>query len=152
MIKKVLACSFVSLFLFCGAVSYAMATDAGPAEIEMIDADSKKPKLALFPHKKHQDPEADGGLNIACGECHHGMAEGKQVAYAEGQKMQKCIECHKADTALAGKTKGKLKLDTIKGAGHGNCLACHKEMAKKDAALKEKKIDKCATCHPKKKK
>ena len=32
-------------------------------------------------------------------------------------------------------------LDTLKGAGHGNCLECHKEKAGSDPALKEKKID-----------
>jgi hypothetical protein len=144
MLKKILACSVVSLFVLCGAISYSMAVEAGPAEITVADSKSKKPKPAVFPHKQHQDA-------FKCGDCHHGMADGKQVPYADGQEIQKCETCHTGDT-LAGKTKGKLKLDTIKGAGHGNCLACHKEMAKKDAALKEKKIDKCATCHPKKKK
>ena len=47
---------------------------------------------------------------------------------------------------LAGKTKGKLKLDTLKGAGHGNCLECHKEQAKDPA---KKALKSCKTCHPK---
>lgn len=142
MLKKVLACSAVAMFVLCGSVISSMATtDAGPAEITIVDSKSAKPKPAQFPHKKHQDA-------FACAECHHGMADGKQVAYTEGMEIQKCETCHTGDT-LAGKMTGKLKLDTIKGAGHGNCLACHKEMAKKDAALKERKIDKCGTCHPK---
>ena len=145
MLKKVLACSVVSFFIFCGVASLANAADLGPADIKMVSESSKKPKVALFPHKAHQD-------KFDCAQCHHGMAaDGKQVPYVEGQDIGKCETCHNGEK-LAGKLKGKLKLDTIKGAGHGNCLACHKEMAKKDPALKEKKIDKCAACHPKKKK
>ena len=146
MLKKVLACSVVSLFVFYGAASFiSAAVDAGPAEITMVLETSKKPKPAVFPHKKHQD-------TLKCADCHHSMADdGKQVPYVDGQEIGKCASCHNKDK-LAGKLKGKLKLDTIKGAGHGTCLACHKEMAKKDPALKAKKIDKCKACHPKKKK
>jgi hypothetical protein len=142
MLKKVLVCSVVSMFALCGAVVSSLATgDPGPAEITIVDSKSAKPKPALFPHKKHQDA-------FKCEECHHGMTDGKKVPYVEGQEVQKCEACHNGDV-LAGKMKDKLKLDTLKGAGHGNCLECHKEMAKNDAALKEKKIDKCAACHPK---
>ncbi len=146
MLKKIITCSVVSFFIFCGVASLAGAgADPGPADIKMVSEKSKKPKVALFPHKAHQD-------KFECAQCHHGMADdGKQVPYVDGQEIGKCDSCHNKDK-LAGKLKGKLKLDTIKGAGHGNCLACHKEMAKKDPALKEKKIDKCAACHPKKKK
>ncbi|MGB3212695.1 MAG: cytochrome c3 family protein [Desulforhopalus sp.] len=143
MLKKVFVCSVVSMFVIGGAVITSLATsDPGPAEITIESSKSAKPKPAVFPHKKHQDA-------FECGECHHGMVDGKQVPYTEGQEIQKCEECHNADV-LAGKKKDKLKLDTIKGAGHGNCLVCHKEMAKNDPALKERKIDKCSACHPKK--
>lgn len=143
MLKKVFICSVVSMFVLCGSVISSMATsDTGPADITVVDSNSAKPKPAQFPHKIHQE-------KFKCAECHHGMADGKQVPYTEGMEIQKCETCHTGDT-LAGKMDGKLKLDTIKGAGHGNCLACHKEMEKKDPALKEKKLSKCATCHPKK--
>lgn len=150
MLKKILVCSVVSMFVLCGAVISSMANDAkkGPAEITMVGSKSAKKKPALFPHKQHQD-------TFKCAECHHGMADGKKVAYTEGMdlKGKKCEGCHNSEyEALAGKKMGKLKLDTIKGAGHGNCLACHKKMAKEKADLKAKKIDKCAACHPKKKK
>jgi len=143
MLKKLIACSIVSLFVLSG-VGFVLATDTGPADITIVGTNSKKPKPAVFPHKAHQDA-------FECAECHHGMADGKQKAYTEGQEIQKCEACHNADT-LAGKKKGKLKLDTIKGAGHGNCVACHKAMEKEKPELKEKKISKCSTCHPKKKK
>jgi hypothetical protein len=143
MLKKILACSVVSLFVLVGSVS-CFATEAGPADITIVGEKSKKPKPAQFPHKQHQD-------TLKCADCHHSMADGKQVAYVEGQDIQKCEACHNAEV-LPGKKSGKLKLDTIKGAGHGNCLACHKKMAKENPELKAKKIDKCAACHPKKKK
>lgn len=143
MLKKVLVCSALSMFVLGGAVQSLLATsDPGPEEITMVYDKSKKPKPAIFPHKKHQEA-------FKCGECHHGMADGKRTDYAEGMEIQKCETCHTGDT-LAGKKLGKLKLDTIKGAGHGNCLACHKELAKADPGKKE--LKKCSTCHPKKKK
>ncbi len=142
MLKKFVVCSVVSMFVIGGAVISSMATgDAGPADITITDSTSAKPKPAQFPHKVHQD-------KFKCDECHHGMADGKAVPYTEGMKIEKCETCHTGDT-LAGKMKDKLKLDTLKGAGHGNCLECHKKMAKADPTLKEKKIDKCAACHPK---
>lgn len=142
MLKKFLVCSVVSMFVMGGAVISSMATgDAGPEKITITDSKSAKPKPAQFPHKAHQD-------KFKCGDCHHGMADGKQVPYADGMKVEKCATCHNGET-LAGKMKDKLKLDTLKGAGHGNCLECHKAMAAKDPALKAKKIDKCAACHPK---
>jgi hypothetical protein len=144
MLKKILACSVVAMFVVVGSALVSIGSDTGPAEITIVGAKSKKPKPAVFPHKIHQD-------SISCAECHHGMADGKQVAFVEGQEIGKCESCHNKDV-LAGKKSGKLKLDTIKGAGHGNCLASHKKMAKENAELKAKKIDKCGACHPKKKK
>lgn len=143
MLKKILACGVVTMFVVVGSAVVSFGTDPGPEEITIVGTDSKKPKPAIFPHKKHQD-------SIGCAECHHGMADGKQVAYAEGQEVGKCESCHNKKV-LSGKKLGKLKLDTIKGAGHGNCLACHKKMSKENAELKAKKIAKCAACHPKKK-
>lgn len=141
MLKKFLACSAVALFVMVGSAN-CFGADPGPADITIVSADSKKPKPAQFPHKMHQE-------NFECADCHHGMADGKKVAYTDGQEIGKCESCHNSEV-LPGKMMGKLKLDTIKGAGHGNCLTCHKEMAKNDPALKEKKIDKCSACHPKK--
>lgn len=141
MLKKILAGSVMSLFMMgCAAFFAFAAAGMGPAEITLGEG-GKKP--AVFPHKMHQDA-------FQCADCHHGMAaDGSQVPYAEGQEIKKCESCHNA-TVLAGKMKDKLALDTLKGAGHGNCLECHKEKAKEDPALKAKNIDKCAACHPKK--
>lgn len=138
MVKKVLVALAASAFIFCG-IATLNAADMGPEEITLEIADSKKPKPAYFPHKAHQDA-------LACAECHHSMADGKAVPYEEGQAVQKCAECHNGDV-LAGKTKGKDKLDTLKGAFHGNCLVCHKAVAEKDETKKD--LKKCATCHKK---
>lgn len=133
MLRKILVCSVVSMFVVCGAIATnTFASDPGPADI-VIAEDGKKP--ATFPHKAHQDA-------FGCAECHHGMADGKQVPYAEGQEIQKCDACHNKDV-LAGKKAGKEKLDTLRGAGHANCLACHKENENKE-------LKKCGTCHKKK--
>lgn len=142
MLKKILACSAVALFVMVGSTN-CFAADPGPADIVIASENSKKPKPAQFPHKIHQE-------KFDCAECHHGMADGAKVDYIDGQEIAKCASCHNAEV-LPGKLKGKLKLDTPKGYGHGNCLDCHKKMAKEDPALKERKIASCATCHPKKK-
>ncbi|PIE03397.1 MAG: class III cytochrome c [Acidobacteria bacterium] len=146
MLKKTLAYSAIAAFVITGSCLSCYAADPGPAEIILQGENTKKPKPASFPHKKHQD------MGLGCGECHHGMDDsGKRIAYVDGQAIQKCGSCHNKEK-LAGKKTGKLDLSTIKGAGHGKCLQCHKEKAKADHALKARKIDKCATCHPKKKK
>ncbi|MEN8188794.1 MAG: cytochrome c3 family protein [Thermodesulfobacteriota bacterium] len=144
--KKSIICaaalSLVIGFSFTGNVF--AADEKGPAEI-VIEPTAAKPKKSpvTFPHAKHQE-------TLKCADCHHSMDDaGKQVAWVEGQKNEKCSSCHNAEK-LAGKKKGKLKLDTLKGAAHGNCLACHKAKAKEDAKLKN--LKKCTTCHPKKKK
>jgi hypothetical protein len=139
--KKTLICgvavAFVAAFALAG-VSFADG-DKGPAEMTM-NADGKKP--ALFPHAAHQE-------KIKCGECHHSKsADGKQVAYVEGQKIEKCASCHTGDMLKDGANKVKGKT-AMQRAGHGNCLKCHKAEAKKDPA--KKGLKKCSNCHPKKK-
>ncbi len=139
MIKRALICSLSALFLICGFASQALSSDAGPAELKLVSSDASKKPPAVFPHKTHQD-------TLKCGECHHGMKDGKQVAYADGMEIKKCESCHNKDL-MDGKKKGKLKLYTFKGAAHGNCLDCHKAVAKKDKA--KKALKKCKTCHKK---
>jgi len=108
--------------------------DKGPADMTLtstIDA-AKKAKPAIFPHGEHQG-------RLECGECHHSKdADGKQVPYVAGQKIEKCESCH---NKAAGMPK---KLTTFKEAAHAKCKACHKK--------NDKKLAKCTTCHPKKKK
>jgi hypothetical protein len=111
----------------------SFAGDKGPAEMTLlatVDA-AKKDKPAVFPHAKHQ-------ARLACAECHHTKgADGKQVAYTEGMKIQKCETCH---NKAAGMPK---KLSTFKDVAHQRCKGCHKAT--------DKKLTKCGVCHPKKK-
>lgn len=136
-------------FVFCLGLALAglsqADTDKGPETIT-INPTAKEPKKppVTFPHRAHQDK-----LKLTCGECHHGADGGKQVPYKEGMKNEKCATCHNADKMPAEKDGKENALATLKGAGHGNCQACHKKKAKEDAALKEKGIDKCKTCHGK---
>lgn len=136
MIKKALLTAAAVAFLLGGLAGMSSANN-GPEQITLETTGSAKPKPATFPHKLHQD-------SISCAECHHGMADGKQVPFTEGMEVGKCESCHNSDV-LAGKTAGKEKLDTFKGAAHTNCLGCHKEVAAKDEAKKELKS--CKTCH-----
>ncbi|MEE4240147.1 MAG: cytochrome c3 family protein [Desulfopila sp.] len=115
------------------------SSDAGPADILLESSGTKKMPPAVFPHKLHQDA-------FACGDCHHGMQDGKVVPYSDGMEIQKCEACHNSEV-LAGKTAGKEKLDTFKGAGHANCLECHKEIAAKDES--KKALRGCKACHQK---
>ncbi len=131
--KKILVYG-VALAFLCTTALVAVANDKGPAEMTLqatVDA-NKKPKPAVFPHAKHQE-------KLACGECHHTKGDdGKQVAFTDGMKIQKCETCH---NKAAGMPKG---LQTFKDAAHKNCKGCHKETGKKE-------LTKCSNCHPKKK-
>ena len=136
--KTIIFVLSVVVFTFVSA-GLGLATEMGPAEIKLTSSDSTKKPPSVFPHKAHQDV-------LKCGDCHHGMADGKQIPYVDGQEVKKCESCHNPEI-LGGKTKGKNKLDTFKGAGHGNCLDCHKEIAKKDDS--KKNLKSCKTCHVK---
>jgi len=134
--KKTIIYAVAAAFVCTAALTgLSMAQeDKGPAEITLKSTinPAKKAKPALFPHAEHQE-------RLKCGDCHHGKdADGKQVAYTEGMKIQKCETCH---NKAAGMPKG---LETFKAAAHKNCKGCHKETGKKE-------LKKCTTCHPKKK-
>ncbi|OQX15332.1 MAG: hypothetical protein BWK76_13365 [Desulfobulbaceae bacterium A2] len=119
--------------------------DKGPEKIIMKPTvDSPKKPEVTFMHRVHQDK-----IKIACGECHHSAEGGKQVPYKEGQKIENCASCHNAQKMPAQKDGKDNELATLKGAGHGNCVSCHKKKASEDPVLKEKGIDKCQNCHGK---
>jgi hypothetical protein len=97
-----------------------------------------------FSHKKHATEY--GGK---CTECHHVYKDGKNV-FKEGDKVQKCQECHNEPTI-----KGEKKLPdaqqklNLKLAFHGNCQGCHKDLKKKDKAKYANIPTTCIKCHPK---
>ena len=107
-----------------GGVS--MATDMGPAEMELKTAAAKKP--AKFMHKKHQEV-------FECGDCHHTKTDdGVKATYEEGMEIKKCVTCHNKENM------SNPKLNSFKLAGHGLCKECHKEN-------KETAPTKCSGCH-----
>ena len=100
-----------------------------------------------FNHKKHAE---DYGSK--CDECHHVYKDGKNT-YKEGDKVQKCMECHNEPTIKGEKKlpKDKQKLN-LKLAYHSNCQGCHKKFKKKDRAKYGKIPTTFIKCHTKSKK
>ncbi len=130
--KKMLICSAI-LFCSCavGLVGIAGAADKGPAEITLqatVDP-APTPKPAQFPHGAHQG-------RLECGTCHHGKgADGKRIAYVEGQKIEKCETCHNSKAGMPE------KVSTFKNAAHAVCKECHSKT--------KPELAKCTTCHKK---
>ncbi|UCG14596.1 MAG: cytochrome c3 family protein [Deltaproteobacteria bacterium] len=149
--KRFLTVLAVLAFL-CGVVflgpSGAADEQKAPDVIIIQDALwSKHTKSPVkFSHKKHADEY--GGK---CVDCHHVYKDGKNT-WKEGDKVQKCSECHNEPTIKGEKKLSKDKQTlNLKLAFHNNCQGCHKELKKKD---KQKYADiptTCVKCHPKKK-
>ena len=100
-----------------------------------------------FQHKKHAKE-----YNIKCESCHHVYKDGKNT-WKEGDKVQKCMECHNEATIKGEKKlpKDKQALN-LKLAYHKNCQGCHKKMKKQDKAKYGKIPTTCIKCHTKSKK
>jgi len=77
---------------------------------------------APFAHKKHADALKD------CKVCHH--------TTKEGEKVQKCTDCHTKDSKL-----------TAKDAFHKSCRGCHMKLKKEGKAAG---TTACTKCHAKK--
>ncbi len=119
------------------SVGTLIASDTkAPDNVVIENKGYKKDKKRPVPldHKKHAVD-----YKIACADCHHVYKDGKNV-FKEGDKVQKCSECHdpKKKTTMDG-----MKVMKLQNAYHKNCKNCHK---------KEKKgpFKKCNDCHVKK--
>ncbi|MFP5212720.1 MAG: cytochrome c3 family protein [Acidobacteriota bacterium] len=140
--KFVYSVVMVALMVFAFAF-VVIAADKGPDTITLKSKLWATPTKAPveFTHKKHYED-----LKIACAECHHVMKDGKNV-WKEGDKVQKCEECHTEPTVTAEK---KLPPDqqklNLKIAFHDNCLGCHQK-TKKDKPDTKAPVT-CAACHP----
>ncbi len=134
--KKTLSMLTMIALTLTLCLSISFAQEKGDAELILrstIDT-AKKPKLVFFPHKEHQE-------KFECATCHHGKsADGKQISYVEGQKIEKCESCHNTQSGINS------TVDTFKKAGHARCKKCHKELKK---AGKEAGPTKCKGCHRK---
>lgn len=121
------------LFLFVGVLIAADVPEVIMIENQGYAKDKKGP--VKFSHKKHS---AD--YKIACTECHHTYQDGKNV-WKEGDKVQKCSECHNPE-----KKEGKVM--KLQNAFHKNCKNCHKEL--QEAGKPTGPFKKCNDCHQKK--
>lgn len=128
--KKLVVCSI--LLAFCCApclLTSAQAAEKGPAEMDLLATvdPTPTPKPAHFPHAEHQS-------RLECKTCHHGKdAAGKQVAYVDGQKIEKCETCHNTKSGMPE------QLNTFKKAAHALCQNCHKK--------NNPNLAKCSVCH-----
>jgi len=134
--KKTVSVLSAMLLTLAMAAGICLAMDKGPEELVLkstVDP-AKKEKLAFFPHAQHQG-------EFDCATCHHGKdTAGKQAAYTEGQKIEKCESCHNTKAGMDE------KLDTFKKAAHARCKECHKALKKEG---KEAGPTKCNGCHKK---
>ena len=115
-------------------VSFSVAAEKGPAEMVLRSTvnPAKKTKLAFFPHALHQS-------NFECAKCHHTKGDdGKQVAFSEEMKIQKCESCHNKAAGMPE------KLNTFKKAAHERCKKCHTGLKKEG---KKAGPTKCNGCH-----
>ena len=147
--------------LFVSAAIHAASTPV-PDVIPLNDQSYEKHKKGIvqFEHKKHWEAYSEQYKDLypsKCGECHHDEKGKPLTELQEGQKVDKCIVCHKTPSEAPKGKKAKKKLskkEKIKEyhaeALHANCKGCHKKFNKK---YKPKKAPTtCTKCHPKKKK
>ena len=97
------------LILIIGVI--AIATGVFGLEVIKIDLLKKRYESVEFNHGAHINYVDD------CSRCHH---------YT--QEPVKCIECHEIIEVYTYKGKKRGKGIGLKGAYHGLCLGCHKEM------------------------
>ncbi|MCL2457669.1 MAG: cytochrome c family protein [Desulfobulbus sp.] len=114
------------------AIGAVNAEDKGPADIALQAAidPANTPKPAQFPHGAHQS-------RLDCAICHHGKGpeDGKRIAYAAGQKIEKCETCHNSKAGMPD------KVNTFKNAAHSLCQDCHRKS--------RPELANCTTCHGK---
>jgi len=139
--KGVIGIVVVIAFLmaaFVGTLSWAQKTKSGdvPDVYKLEDSlfgKHKRPPV-MFTHLKHSVDH-----KLKCEECHHVYKDGKNT-FKEGDKVQKCHDCHKSPLKNEG------KILSLQNAFHKNCKDCHNELQKSG---NKKAPTKCAECHKK---
>jgi len=94
--------------------------DEGPDSV-VLDKLAALYEPVIFDHKQHADMSKMGG---DCSTCHH---------YSPPGRIPPCGECHDAE-----KTETNLRMPSLKGAYHRQCIACHREWSHDT---------KCVVCH-----
>ena len=110
--------------LFSMTPTTTSGADSGITAPDTIQFTSTKKPLKIFNHIGHIEAQ-----NGECVICHH-----------TGDTSLKCLDCHNAENPDVGEVTGSKKVF------HGNCVPCHKQVAK-DIGKKSK----CKDCHKKKK-
>lgn len=141
-----------SVAVFVGTV--VLLGLSGAAQQEVPDVITIQAKLwkkhtkspVTFSHKKHS-----AEYKVECTECHHVYKEGKNT-WKEGDKVQRCMECHTEPTIKGEKKlpEAQQKLN-LKLAFHNNCQGCHKNLKRKDREKYSEIPVTCIKCHPKEK-
>jgi hypothetical protein len=130
----IMAVAAVAAFVLAGG-AFAAKTKSGEAaavlKIENAKTFGTLTKAPVtFAHTKHNVE-----YKVACDKCHHVFKDKKQE-WKEGDRVQKCAECHKSPKENDG------EMLSLYNAYHKNCRDCHKDMKKGPT--------KCDECHPKK--
>ena len=105
------------------SVSPSFASEKGPAELILqstIDpANPNKPKLAYFPHAKHQE-------KYYCSTCHHSTDKnGKKIPYDDGMEIAKCESSHNKAATYRGMP---AEFSPFKNIAHKRCKGCHRKL------------------------
>jgi Ni/Co efflux regulator RcnB len=145
--KRILMLTVALGVVLAFAVAMAQTTKSGEVQDNLVIQAKVKPSEKLtkpgvgYSHKKHSEEYTnEKGAKIGCAECHHVYQDGKNT-WKEGDKVQKCAECHEMKPAKTGKGLP-LKLQT---AMHTNCQDCHKALEK--AKKKTGPTKTCNDCH-----
>ena len=119
------------------SASLVFAAVAGKApETSNIDDCAAKKAVVAFPHAAH--------VKVAeCKACHHDQPT---LTAASTGEVKPCGACHTAPEKP--ETPKCAEMSLTKNPYHINCIGCHKDEVKKNAASKAP--TKCDQCHPKK--
>ena len=158
MAKRLLTVLVVTTFIMSG-ISFLNLSGAAEKKQEVPDNVTLLSKLwkdhtkgpVELTHKKHNEE-----YKIECDECHHvydDAKDKKKNTWKEGDKTQKCMECHNEPTIKGEKKlpEDKKKLN-LKLSYHTNCQGCHKKLKKQDKKKYKKIPTTCKKCHTKMKK
>ncbi|MFH1998383.1 MAG: cytochrome c3 family protein, partial [Planctomycetota bacterium] len=108
-------------------------------------------KTLIFDHFLHmqqvsatEEPVGWFPSNFSCNHCH------EENQPKTGASAKPCLDCHKEDMGLKGKTGDEKEMDLLwalsyQDAMHSACISCHQE---KQDEKKQLMLGDCAACHP----
>jgi len=146
----VLLSTIAFMFLSAGIYAATAVPDVIRLDTKSYAKNAKGP--VAFSHGKHQrdyKKKYPGLYKVSCGECHHDQENKPRKKLSEGDKVEKCIQCHKKPEYVKGQKAKKLskkqKVEYHANALHENCQSCHKKVNKKTG--KKTAPTTCKKCH-----